>query len=82
MARLFMRLWAGDRMYLIASRIQRSRKALDIASLTRRVPALISDNDRNLLAVKTVMQFSQPVLQPFQLCLVLIGIQRFIERHL
>ena len=54
-------------MHLISPRIESSRNSLDVASLPCRVPALIGDDHRYLLAVKLVMQMVQFLLKSAEL---------------
>ncbi len=65
-------LRAGDRVDLIAAGIEGARDPLDVAALAGRVPALISDDDRDLLAVKDVVKAAEFFLQAVQFFVIFI----------
>ena len=77
MTRLFVRFRAGDWMDLKATGIKGFCDPLNIASFSGCVPAFISNDHRHTLAVQTVMQFAQLLLEMLQLFLVF-----FILDHL
>ena len=56
--------------------IDSSCDALDISSLSGRIPSLVSYNQRNPLSVQPVMQFAQLLLQPVQLLLIFRILQK------
>ena len=72
MAGFLVRLRTCNRVNDVSAGIQRTGDSLDVAALACCIPAFISDNDRNLLAVEFIMQFMELRLQEFQLELVLI----------
>jgi hypothetical protein len=69
-------------MHFISTRIQSTGDSLDISSLACCIPAFIGNDHGNFLAIQTVMQFSQPCLQPIQFFLISIVIQFLIKRDL
>ena len=73
---------AGDGMHFIAAGIQSAGDPLDIAALAGCVPALIGNNDRDLLAVEFIVQIPQFLLQTIQLLVVfLFGYSLVIQRY-
>ena len=70
--RQLMGLRGGDRHHVEAAGIQRIRHPADVPSLAGRVPALVADDDRNLLPVDDVMQLGQPALQLLQFLFVFL----------
>ena len=69
-------------MHFIAAGIQSAGDPLDIAALAGCVPALIGDNDRDLLAVELIVQIPQFLLQTIQFFIVLLfAYSLVIKRH-
>ena len=69
-------------MHFIAAGIQSAGDPLDIAALAGSVPALIGDNDRDLLAVELIVQIPQFLLQTIQFFIVLLfAYSLVIQRH-
>ena len=66
-----MRFRAGDGVNFIAAGIEGTRDPLDIASFTGRVPSLVSDDDRDLLAVELVVKVAELVLKAVKFFVVL-----------
>ena len=81
MSCLFMRFRTCNRIYHITSGIKCLRYPLDISALSSRIPALVSDDDRNLLLVKFVVQSAELLLQLVEFLLVLLIRKRLVERH-
>ena len=81
MSCFLMRFRACDRMNFVTARIKCSCNPLDVAAFSCCIPALISDDDRYFFPVKTVVQFSKPILQFFQFFAVLIRLNLFVQRH-
>ena len=69
---LFVGFRAGYGMNFVAAGIQCAGDSLDIAALAGCVPALVCDDDRDLLAVELIVQSPQFVLQTIQFLLVLL----------
>ena len=77
---LFMRLRAGDRLDDITSWIQCRCDTLDVAALAGGIPALVGDDDRDLLAIEFVVQVAQLLLKPVQLLVIFFFGQRLVVR--
>ena len=78
MSCFLMRFRACDRMNFVTARIKCSCNPLDVAAFSRCIPTLISDDDRYFFPVKTVVQFSKPILQFFQFFAVLVRLNLFV----
>ena len=62
MSGFLVRLRACDRMHLVSTRVQRTGDALDISTLSCGIPALVSNDHRDLLAVQAVVQLPKAFL--------------------
>ena len=69
-------------MHVKAAGIQRVGDAADISALAGGVPALVAEDDGDLLPVDDVMQLAQALLEPFELLLVILVRDGGREVHL
>ena len=77
-----MRLRTRNRVYIVTSRVKCTCNTLYIAAFARRIPAFISDNNRNLFAVKLIVKLSELFLTLCKLPAVLKHVHVFIEFNL
>ena len=76
MTAFLIRLRTRDRDYLVSARIKRRCQTLDITTFAGSIPSLVSNNNRNVMPIRLIVQIVEPLLQSFQLLLVLFRLNR------
>ena len=76
MTAFLIRLRTRDRNHLVSARIKCRRQPLNIAAFTCCIPALVGNNNRNVMPIRLIVQIVEPRLQLLQLLLVLLRLNR------